>query len=392
LVTNYHVIEGGVKAEVKLSNGEVSLVEGILSEDNEGDLVLLTLGKVGRTFNPLKLAHKNIEIGKPVVVIGSPFGLAGTVADGIVSSVREMSELGKILQITAPISKGSSGSPVLNMEGEVVGVATSHIREGQNLNFAISFERIRSLLSHKHTRILKLFESEKWSESAEGLFLFAIFFYNQDKEKAISYFKKSIQKKPNQHRAYVFMGWAYSELDRDIEAIEAFKQAIEIKPDDIKTICALGSFYHKLRRYPEAIEVFKHACLIKPGDEKIISSLKNSYIALALSYLKSDQYYDAVDVLKRAINIVPDDKELPSILRNVYMKKGLSQMESKRFYDAIDVFKQIIQIEPADAEAHYALGLAYILAGNKRMALEQYRILKELDAEKANELFKFVYE
>jgi S1-C subfamily serine protease len=147
LVTNYHVIEGAVKVEARLSSGEVLPIEGVLSKDIDGDLVLLTLGVKQRFFPPLKLADAMIEAGNPVVVIGNPLGLEKTVSNGIVSAVREIPEFGKILQITAPISIGSSGSPVLNMKGEVVGAATLYIKEGQSLNCAIPFQRVASLLS-----------------------------------------------------------------------------------------------------------------------------------------------------------------------------------------------------------------------------------------------------
>jgi hypothetical protein len=73
-------------------------------------------------------------------VIGTPLGLEQTVSDGIVSARREIPGFGRIVQMTAPISPGSSGSPVLNMRGEVVGVATFLIDMGQNLNFAIPAE------------------------------------------------------------------------------------------------------------------------------------------------------------------------------------------------------------------------------------------------------------
>jgi serine protease Do len=71
-----------------------------------------------------------------VIVIGSPLGsLSGTVSDGIVAAIRHG---GDLIQITAPISHGSSGSPVLNDQGKLTGVAVAGIEEGQNLNFAIS--------------------------------------------------------------------------------------------------------------------------------------------------------------------------------------------------------------------------------------------------------------
>jgi len=71
------------------------------------------------------------------VVLGSPLGLENTVTEGIVSALRLTQEKEDIFQISAPISKGSSGSPVVNMRGEVIGVATFQLINGQNLNFAV---------------------------------------------------------------------------------------------------------------------------------------------------------------------------------------------------------------------------------------------------------------
>lgn len=96
-------------------------------------------------MRPLSINASLPEVGERVVVIGSPLGLEQTVSDGIVSAVREVSAFGTIIQITAPISPGSSGSPVVNMKGEVIGVATFQSMIGQNLNFAIPGERIAKL-------------------------------------------------------------------------------------------------------------------------------------------------------------------------------------------------------------------------------------------------------
>ncbi len=83
-------------------------------------------------------------------MVGSPMGLEQTISEGIVSAVREIPNLGKIFQISAPISSGSSGSPVINMKGEVIGVATFQFIKGQNLNFAVSGKYVMDL-KHKKT-------------------------------------------------------------------------------------------------------------------------------------------------------------------------------------------------------------------------------------------------
>ena len=91
-----------------------------------------------------------LEAGTRLAVIGSPLGLEGSVSEGIVSAVRELSAGGRLVQISAAISPGSSGSPVLNAEGKVIGIATALIPFGQSLNFAVPVEAASALLATAH--------------------------------------------------------------------------------------------------------------------------------------------------------------------------------------------------------------------------------------------------
>ena len=93
------------------------------------------------SLNYLKIAESPPDVGEKIVVVGSPFGLDQTVTDGVISGFRQIDDL-KIIQISAPISPGSSGGPVVNLKGEVIGVATFYLRGGQNLNFAIPASKI----------------------------------------------------------------------------------------------------------------------------------------------------------------------------------------------------------------------------------------------------------
>src|SRR5881296_1261001 len=145
VVTNRHVIEGAFRAEVHLSSGNTYQVKSVLAVDAEGDLALLKVDAPPNLVRPLSLDRASPQEGESVVVIGNPFGLEGSVTNGIVSAVRDIPGFGRIIQITAPISPGSSGSPVVNMQGQVIGVATLQITGGQSVNFAIPSERIAQL-------------------------------------------------------------------------------------------------------------------------------------------------------------------------------------------------------------------------------------------------------
>lgn len=134
-ITNYHVIEGAARLEVNLLEGgrwtEVSLV----SANPENDLALMQIP--ARGLHALKLgSDATMEVGDKVYVMGNPLGMGGTFTDGMVSGKRPLEGVA-MLQISAPISPGSSGGPVMNERGEVIGVATLMVMGGQNLNLAV---------------------------------------------------------------------------------------------------------------------------------------------------------------------------------------------------------------------------------------------------------------
>src|SRR5918997_1439128 len=145
IVTNRHVLEGAHRAEIHSSTGAIFPVKGILAVDAEGDIALLKIDAPATPVRPLPLDKTSPQEGESIVVIGNPLGLEGSVTNGIVSAVRDIPTFGRIIQITAPISSGSSGSPVVNMQGQVIGIATLQITGGQSVNFAIPSERISQL-------------------------------------------------------------------------------------------------------------------------------------------------------------------------------------------------------------------------------------------------------
>jgi hypothetical protein len=148
VATNAHAIEGAASAYVKIAGQhERQSVSGIAGFDSVHDLALLSV--VPTAHGTLDLADSaSVEVGDEIFAVGNPQGLEGTVSQGIISSIRRIGE-DSILQITAPISPGSSGGPVLNGNAEVVGVAAATFQSGQNLNFAIPSLYLRTLIAKR---------------------------------------------------------------------------------------------------------------------------------------------------------------------------------------------------------------------------------------------------
>jgi S1-C subfamily serine protease len=141
-VTNLQVIDDGGSATIRVVGQKESLpVTGILKLDERNDLAFLSFDNT--SIPALPLASGQPAIGDEIYAIGNPRGLKGTFSPGIVSGIRQF-DADSLLLITAPISRGSSGGPVLNNRGEVIGVAMTAMRDGQNLNFAVPAAAIRA--------------------------------------------------------------------------------------------------------------------------------------------------------------------------------------------------------------------------------------------------------
>jgi S1-C subfamily serine protease len=151
--SNYHVLRGAMEATAQCCGGRTFDIRSIEGVDFKRDLITFQLwGPAGKPQNLPAVtlgSSQNLSVGDKVIAIGSPEGFENTVSDGILSAIRE-DESARYLQITAPISPGSSGGPVLDSEGRVVGVATAQLNAGQNLNFAIAIENLRPLMNEHY--------------------------------------------------------------------------------------------------------------------------------------------------------------------------------------------------------------------------------------------------
>lgn len=146
LVTNYHVIEGASSVKIRFKDSAEVDVLHIVSQDSASDIAILeVLLPDSIAFTPLKFKPTLPEQGERIYVVGNPLEFEQSVSDGIVSSVRVVKDYGKMIQFTAAISGGNSGSPLMDGQGIVLGVASVRINGGQNLNFAIPAERVQAL-------------------------------------------------------------------------------------------------------------------------------------------------------------------------------------------------------------------------------------------------------
>jgi S1-C subfamily serine protease len=155
IITNYHLIKKARRMYVKLKDNTAYTRVKVVNLDVPRDIAVLKIE--GKGFKPVKLGNSDeAAIGQKVVAIGNPLGLENTVSDGLVSAIRNGATGEKMLQISVPLSNGSSGSPLFNLNGEVIGVVTASLQKGQSLNFAVPINDVKPRLR----RVMDLKEPE----------------------------------------------------------------------------------------------------------------------------------------------------------------------------------------------------------------------------------------
>jgi tetratricopeptide (TPR) repeat protein len=470
IATSHHVISGASRLQVKiLGQTAVQDVQRVLAVDAHNDLALLSVSEVGPA---LRLGDsESVSVGDQIYVVGNPRGLEGTFSQGVVSGLRSH-EGTRYLQITAPISPGSSGGPVLNSEGEVIGVALGSLRGGQNLNFAVPASYLMSLFGkglpldkrpldhYAELRIEKrLAAVRRTPTSAEAHFELAEEYLNCWRiEEAVEAYKRAFQLRPDYFDAHLHLGKVYlMYIPADIflksrggvlttsyvnAAVECFKNAIRIKPDSaeahywlgsafrrkgdeydaveeyklatrldpkhLSAFLGMGEIYLSIARWPlrekrpgpsefidgllsEAIGAFTHAIRIAEGDLPRLKSLWGFATAgLGEAYCEAGKFDAALRVFKALIQSDTDELLVNTALRGM----ETTYYRSGRVAEGIDTFRRILETlrtSSGRARGHYHLGSLYVDARDKAAALQQYSILKGMDAELAKSLFTVIY-
>ena len=415
LITNYHVLDGSYAADVRTFDGKTYPIKLVVAENKSVDLVKVLVDIPGQGFEWLKISQYLPAIAEKILVVGSPLGLEQTVSEGIVSSIRKIPAVGEFFQMSAPISQGSSGSPVINFKGQVIGVATFQFIRGQNLNFAIAGKSIRklkptgpALAISRWTFNNSLQQPKLAEELCRKGYSFSI---NGEDQKALQFFRQAIEKDPKNKLAWNGLGYCHVGLNNPQAAIQAYQQAIKTDPTDEVLHFNLANYYIKLGRQQEAIESYNQVISLNPAFESAHFKLgiiytqlgrlndgKNAfeevirlnpdaapaYFNIAITYTKLGHYHAAIKANKEVLRIKPEYAPAYNNMGLLYGKLGQSQEE-------VNAYKEAIRVDPDNVSAHFNLGTALLHKGDKTGALDEYKILRNLDKKTADKLFKRIY-
>lgn len=440
IATNYHVVEKGYGAIISTLDGKTYKDVYLLSKDKDMDIALI---RVNETNAPQsKLGNSDtVKQADKVISIGNPQGLQNSVSDGLISGVREFERV-KIFQFTCPISPGSSGGPLYNMAGEVVGITTLMSETGQNLNFAVPINYLLSL--QKSTKALSLTEQyieerkklldvyrEEQKSSAkydpeDSLFEEAYELYRgadplskaepapaapavpaakEYSDKSIALLEKAISINPYYHAAHFLLGKIYADR-KNLEKAEIYlKKSIELKPKYLVAYLKLAQIYKDSGRYNDAIQFYRTGLKMDPtdefgiNDELLISSTCDlAEILLEKNPKEAEKIYDEIIKIRETTTYFSwlgiDNK-----LSHIFLKKGavktsykLIKKEGYWFLSADNVEERLKIYKPyLDENNFYAwasVGKMYHATNDYEKAIAYLQKAWEIDKDQFDQYYE----
>lgn len=374
VVTNYHVISNAAGIKVKFEDTMLE-VKGLLYIDRGNDIVMLKTG--GNNLPAVRLRDADIgPAGQKIYLVGSHGGEDKIILDGTLGRINYVTLGKKLLLITAPVTKGFSGSPVFNESGEVIGIATFFTDEAQPFYFAMPVAGIKNRLSL--TKFIPLDEAARIvpEDTAEHWFNLAVAYESLSLyTDASGAYQNAVRIKPGDAIAHNRLGTVYANLEIYSFAISEHSEAIRLKPDYQEAYYNLGIDYLKSDNIQKAIETFGEAIRLKPDDAK-------SYNNLSVAFFKLDKLKEAVEAAKQAILIKPD-------YAGAYYNLGAVYSRMDMYAEATEALKQFIRLDPDVPEVRLRLGILYSTQ-DAALALKEYEVLKNLDPDSAEILRKVI--
>jgi Flp pilus assembly protein TadD len=291
IVTNRHVVEDGKSWRVR--QGESTWAAAIAFLDAEHDLCGLKVA--GLKSNPVSLRlSSTLSVGEHVYTLGAPEGLELSLSEGLVSALRKFEGI-SFIQTTAPISHGSSGGGLFDSQGNLIGITTFTVKDGQNLNFAIPTDLVVGLKDHAAAEIRHT-EAEMSASRAMVLSQAAYAAAESGNyQKALEYSNQLVMLTPNDPFLWSYMGTLYLKVKQPDNAVTACQKAVSLAPDLADGWGCLGDVYTEPNQYAQAEEALKKALDRDPSHDAQLANV----FGLGLVYCLEGKRLAVMDTYNR---------------------------------------------------------------------------------------------
>ncbi|HEY3414355.1 MAG TPA: tetratricopeptide repeat protein [Armatimonadota bacterium] len=381
ILTCFHLISNAKTVSALLPDGTSARVTGVLSSSRAQDWAVLQ-SDVRNAVPAPRGKPALLRQGDRVYAVGAPAGGPDPeIAEGAVSRIRDTQGAGLYLWTTAPVATGSSGGPVVNANGEVVGIAAFRMPQGDNLVFAIGIgnveshwkgtERARPFAAASAeirgnvpvpsppddpTEAPRLFADGLAALPGDGATL-------SEKEtayrSALTFFEKDDRLWPNDVDIRFQVAYCYGALGETAKAIAGFRTVIRLQPLDPIPHFNLGVVLANAGRTGEAIVEYRTAIRLKPD-----YAMAHNNLGVMLRRLSRND--EAMQEYRTAIRNQSD-------LAEAHFNLGLALRKAGRADEAVAEYRTAIRFKPGFDAAHFSLGVAHSEAGRTDEAIAEYK-------------------
>ena len=394
-ITNFHVLEGAYGGYIKDVKGRTFKIKEILDYSPNIDLVKFSIEKDGsQQMVPLTVSRQSPKQGEEIMSYSTPLGVfENTISTGIVSSVRTMKGYGSVVQITAPISHGSSGSPIINSSGNVVGIATFGYDAGQSLNFAVDAIQLQKLTRSLHIPIGEMRRNEL--ETAR-IKLAKRYGESNEFKNAITFLDKEIEINPNNDLAFYYRGLYKCRDNQYQTGLSDLETACRLDTTNVTYYVKMGTFLRNVAimqwEYSHEVNgnlinlaeyVVSHSLSLDPNRGEPLADY--GYILYYAAHQKDgnlniELLHRAKELLDIAVSVAP--------IAEIYSIRGEINAGLKNLGEALLDYDKVISLSPKNYRGYQMRGDIRIFEFNQidegLLDLERAYTLAQKNYEKAD--------
>ena len=367
LATNYHLISKAVKKVEGLNyKGKKVKFDGIISFDKSLDLALC---RVNQKKPGLQLgSFSSLNAGKKITVVGS--NEIGEIIEfnGEVKEIHEINPTLHVAELTISGPQTLSGAPVLNPEGQVVGVLLA-LEGGRKV--ALPVDGLNKLSQTSPVKKFKQWKAENYFETLEGaLFAGRIYEAVGETGRAQIHLENAVKLNPNDVNLLLQLADIYSEQRNFESAISTYEKVLQQQPDRDDVYMKIGNVYLNMMKWDEAIKAFQKAFDLNPKNEKV-------YLYMGQAYEELRQFDKAAEAYSKYVSFDPEDKA------EVQKRIGLCKMEIKDYEGAAVAFGEALKKFTQDLDLHENYAQALLKAKHYDEAAQKYYELAQLNPKRA---------
>ncbi len=367
VVTNYHLVGRAVDGEATSAKGKKLKIEGVAAVSKSCDIAFLKLkGKL----QPLAAAAG----GGPAPVVGARIFAVGSnetgqivVSEGTIRGFLELEPSRKCMDVSLAVPTSFSGSPVMDLDGRVIGVVLALDR----LKSVIPAGAFAGLGGATKVTPLKDMAREDYFEGLEGAYLAGRLAAMMDETTAARmYLEKAVSLDASLVEAYALLASVYSQQRDLASAAQAYTKVIALDPGRVSAHHSLGSLYLRMQRYGDAVTALQKAVALQPGRA-------DAFLDLGTAYEESRDFAAAAEAYEKYVALKPANP-WTGLLR-----LGLCRLELNQPEAAVAALSEALKLQPNDVKTNFTLGEAYVRAKSLDKAEAIYKSLVGLNPEGA---------